>query len=269
MKTITEWYDHGGILCVSLDKYASACKAFFDTESSKRGATSNKTATKKSSVHIKNNAFLRRALFQPGPDIVVLDEVHSMLKSNNTNIYKALCGMGTRLRLGLTGSPIQNNLYEYFRMANYVRPGCLGTEANFTKKFHDPIMDGMAADCTPLEADTQEQVSKELHGILAKFVHRRDADVLSKELPFLQETIIHVRQSRVQGKACQRIITIFFFCPIFNVRLLIHLSDHLSLLCSEYLSSIENSASTNAKLTTKVFSSNIMLYAQYRTILHA
>jgi len=200
MKTITEWYDHGGILCVSLDKYASACKAFFDTESSKRGATSNKTATKKSSVHIKNNAFLRRALFQPGPDIVVLDEVHSMLKSNNTNIYKALCGMGTRLRLGLTGSPIQNNLYEYFRMANYVRPGCLGTEANFTKKFHDPIMDGMAADCTPLEADTQEQVSKELHGILAKFVHRRDADVLSKELPFLQETIIHVRQSRVQGK---------------------------------------------------------------------
>ena len=58
----------------------------------------------------------------------------------------------------------------------------------------------MAADCTPLQADTQEQVSKELHGILAEFVHRRDADVLAKDLPFLQETIIHVRQSKAQVK---------------------------------------------------------------------
>jgi len=197
MKIVKEWYDNGGILCVSLDKYANTCKGFFDTD---KRATSKKATAKKSSTPTENDAFLRKALFNPGPDILVLDEVHTMLKSNNTNIYKALCGMGTRLRLGLTGSPIQNNLYEYFRMACWARPACLGTEANFTKKFHDPIMDGMAADCTPLQADTQEQVSKELHGILAEFVHRRDADVLAKDLPFLQETIIHVRQSKAQVK---------------------------------------------------------------------
>ena len=141
-----------------------------------------------------------QAMFNPGPDIVVLDEVHSMLKSSTTNIYRVLCGLNTRLRLGLTGSPIQNNLYEYFRMASWVRPNCLGTESNFTKKFHDPIMDGMAADCTPSQAEKQEQVSSEMHGILAKFVHRRDADVLAKDLPFLQETIIQVRQSMAQTK---------------------------------------------------------------------
>ncbi len=71
-------------------------------------------------------------------------------------------------------------------MANYVRPDCLGTEANFTRKYHDPIMDGMAADCTPLQAETQEKVSKELHGILVEFVYQRDADVLVKELPFFK-----------------------------------------------------------------------------------
>ena len=81
-----------------------------------------------------------------------------------------------------------------------MRPHCLGTEANFTRTFHDPIMDGMAADCTPLEAKTQEEVSSEMHRILSQFVHRRDADVLSKELPFLQEAIIHVRQSKAQVK---------------------------------------------------------------------
>ena len=90
-------------------------------------------------------------------------------------------------------SPIQNNLYEYYRMASWVSPGCLDTEAHFTKTFHDPIMDGMAADCSPAQAEKQEQVSNAMHSILSKFVHRRDADVLARDLPFLQETIIHVR----------------------------------------------------------------------------
>ena len=131
---------------------------------------------------------------------MVLDEVHSMLKSSTTNIYKVLCALNTKLRLGLTGSPLQNNLYEYFRMASWVHPNCLGTEASFTRKYFEPIMDGMAADCSPLQAETQEKVNTELYGILSKFVHRRDAQVLRKDLPYLQESIIQVRQSKVQAK---------------------------------------------------------------------
>lgn len=148
----------------------------------------------------KSKQLVLQALFNPGPDIVVLDEVHTMLKSSSTNIYKVLCGLKTRLRLGLTGSPIQNNLDEYYRMASWVRPDCLGNEYSFKRKFHDPIMDGMAADCTPSQAEKQEQASLKLHGILEQFCHRRDAGVLSKDLPFLQETIIHVRNSMAQTK---------------------------------------------------------------------
>ena len=81
-----------------------------------------------------------------------------------------------------------------------MRPDCLGTEPSFTRKYRDPIMDGMAADCTPSQAEKQEKVSNELHTILAQFMHRRDADVLAKDLPFLQETIVHVRQSKAQVK---------------------------------------------------------------------
>lgn len=81
-----------------------------------------------------------------------------------------------------------------------MRPNCLGTEASFTRMFHDPIMDGMAVDCTPLQAKNQEEASSELHRVLSEFIHRRDADVLRKDLPFLQETIIHVRQSKAQIK---------------------------------------------------------------------
>ncbi len=96
-----------------------------------------------------------QALFKPGPDIVVLDEAHSMLKSNNTNIFKTLNQQTARLRLALTGTPLQNNLSEYFNMASWVRPGCLGTEAQFSQKYERPIMAGSAY---PLFAGTSTYI---------------------------------------------------------------------------------------------------------------
>lgn len=53
-KTVREWNDCGGVLCVSLDKYASACKPFIDSD--KRG--SKKIAAKK--ARDENSEFLRK-----------------------------------------------------------------------------------------------------------------------------------------------------------------------------------------------------------------
>ena len=194
-KIIKEWYEEGGILCCSSDRYANACKGFLeDKDEEKEAAKAPPT---------KEDTFFCKALLNPGPDIVVLDEVHTMLKTPTSNISKVLNAMDTKLRLALTGSPIQNNLYEYFRMASWVRPNSLGTEASYTKDFVVPIMDGMAADCTIYQAELQEIRSRQLHGILLDFVHRRDDAVLQKELPFHQSVTIHVRQSKVQVKLYQ------------------------------------------------------------------
>ena len=196
-KIIKEWYEEGGILCCSSDRYANACKGFLDT--SDKGDEKDK----KSTLSKDDAAFFRKALFNPGPDIVCLDEVHTMLKTTTSNIYKVLNGIGTKLRFALTGSPIQNNLFEYYRMASWARPESLGTEGYFEKTFANPIMDGMAADCSIFEAEWQERRTRELHDILSDFVHRRDSAVLQKELPYLQTAIIHVRQSKVQVKLYQ------------------------------------------------------------------
>ena len=59
MKIVKEWYDNGGILCVSLDKYANTCKGFFDTD---KRAASKKAIAKKSSTPTENDAFLRKVL---------------------------------------------------------------------------------------------------------------------------------------------------------------------------------------------------------------
>ena len=192
-KIIKEWYEEGGILCCSSDRYASSCKGFLETDDK----------DKEKDAPGKDDAFFRKALFNPGPDIVCLDEVHTMLKTTTSQIFKVLNGLGTKLRFALTGSPIQNNLFEYYHMASWVRPGSLGPEAYFEKTFANPIMDGMAADCSIFQAEWQERRTRELREILSDFVHRRDDAVLQKELPFHQTAIIHVRQSKVQVKLYQ------------------------------------------------------------------
>ncbi len=98
---VKEWHRRGGILCVSSEKYASTCKEFL--QSSKSTTSGKKSKPMISAPVGDESTLLCKALFNPGPDIVVLDEVHTMLKSNTTNIYKVLCGLRTRLRLGLTG----------------------------------------------------------------------------------------------------------------------------------------------------------------------
>ena len=66
------------------------------------------------------------AFFSPGPDVVVVDEAHLFLKNNQTGISKVLSMIDTKRRIALTGTPLQNNLMEYYRMANWIKPDCLG-----------------------------------------------------------------------------------------------------------------------------------------------
>ena len=75
--------------------------------------------------------------------VVVLDEAHLMLKNNKSEISKALGALETKRRIALTGTPLQNNLKEFYRMADWIKPGCLGSERGFELKFSNPIMDSL------------------------------------------------------------------------------------------------------------------------------
>ena len=49
----------------------------------------------------------------PGPDILVCDEAHQ-IKNDKADITQALRQVRTHRRIALTGSPLQNNLQEYY-----------------------------------------------------------------------------------------------------------------------------------------------------------
>ena len=67
MKTVKEWYDYGGILCVSSEKYSNVCKKYLElSKSSKKKKSSSvksekeKTDAKKSARSEEDEAFLRK-----------------------------------------------------------------------------------------------------------------------------------------------------------------------------------------------------------------
>lgn len=110
LKLIKEWHQYGGVLCCSGATYAGTVKKFNESKEN------------------NEQAFANEALLSP--DVVVLDEAHTMLKSSSTVTFTTLNDIQTKLRLCLTGTPLQNRLLEYYRMANWTSPGCLGSEVS-------------------------------------------------------------------------------------------------------------------------------------------
>lgn len=51
--------------------------------------------------------------FQDGPDILVCDEAH-VIKNTRADVTQALKQVRCQRRIALTGSPLQNNLMEYY-----------------------------------------------------------------------------------------------------------------------------------------------------------
>lgn len=60
-------------------------------------------------------------LQHPGPDILVCDEAH-MIKNRKADITQALRQVRTHRRIALTGSPLQNNLMEYYCVSDPIWP---------------------------------------------------------------------------------------------------------------------------------------------------
>jgi SNF2 family DNA or RNA helicase len=123
-----------------------------------------------------------------------------MLKNKKSEISKVLSSMATPRRIVLTGTPLQNNLLEFYRMADWIRPGCLGSESAFEKKFALKIMSSLTSDASLETQQLGEQLLRELFDTLSPYIQRLDSSVLKRELPHIQQAVIHVRQTKAQMK---------------------------------------------------------------------
>ncbi|KAI1924216.1 helicase [Ophidiomyces ophidiicola] len=146
-----------------------------------------------------------------GIDIVIADEGHR-LKTVQNKSAQAIQSLNTSRRVILSGTPIQNDLSEFFAMVDFVNPGLLGTFKLFMKEFEGPILKSRQPEASKKEAEKGKARSEELANLTSMFILRRTADILSKHLPPKSEYILFCNPTAVQGSIYRHVLA----SPIFQ-----------------------------------------------------
>ncbi|XP_045773652.1 transcriptional regulator ATRX homolog isoform X2 [Maniola jurtina] len=144
----------------------------------------------------------QESLVDPGPDLVVCDEGH-LLKNEKTSLSQAMNRVKTLRRIVLTGTPLQNNLKEYYCMVQFVKPNLLGKYNEYLNRFVNPITNGQYTDSNEHDIRIMKRRSHVLHKMLDGAVQRRDYGVLAPFLPPKHEFVLFITLSEVQIKLYQ------------------------------------------------------------------
>lgn len=121
--------------------------------------------------------------------LMLCDEGHR-LKNGDSQTFTALNNLNVSRRVILSGTPIQNDLSEYFSLISFANPEILGTRLEFRKRFEIPILRGRDADATENERQKGDECLSELLAVVNKFIIRRTNDILSKYLPVKYEHVV-------------------------------------------------------------------------------
>ena len=121
--------------------------------------------------------------------LLLCDEGHR-LKNGESQTFTALNGLNVDRRVILSGTPIQNDLSEYFSLLNFANPSLLGTRNDFRKKYELPILRGRDAAGTEADRKRGDECLAGLLTLVNRFIIRRTNDILSKYLPVKYEHVV-------------------------------------------------------------------------------
>ncbi|XP_004363429.2 Rad54b protein [Capsaspora owczarzaki ATCC 30864] len=130
-------------------------------------------------------------------DIVFCDEGHR-LKNESAKISQALMSLSTRRRIILTGTPIQNDLQEFFSLLEFCNPGIVGTATTFKRIYENPIVASRQPEATQDEKLLGQQRASQLQQLTSLFCLRRTSDVNRQYLPPKIEYVVFCEPSPLQ-----------------------------------------------------------------------
>ncbi|CEG37115.1 snf2 family nterminal domain containing protein [Plasmopara halstedii] len=115
---------------------------------------------------------------------IVIDEAHK-LKNREAKLLQVLHGFTWDSCLLMTGTPLQNGVYELWCLLNFIEPDKFPSQQEFYDEFGD--------------LNTAEQVAQ-LHEQLRPFMLRRVKEDVEKSIPPKEETIVDVELTTMQKK---------------------------------------------------------------------
>ena len=115
-------------------------------------------------------------------DLLICDEAHR-LKNSDNQTSRALASLPVKRRVLLTGTPMQNDLQEFFAMVDFTNPGVLGTQDEFRKNILFPVLRGREPDATEKQKKKMMERQNELASITNEFILRRVNTLNAEHLP--------------------------------------------------------------------------------------
>lgn len=113
---------------------------------------------------------------------IILDEGH-VIKNGRTQTSREIKKLHANHRLILSGTPIQNNVLELWSLFDFLMPGFLGTEKQFTARYSRPILASRDAKCSPKEQEAGALAMEALHRQVLPFLLRRMKEDVLDDLP--------------------------------------------------------------------------------------
>ncbi|ENN71273.1 hypothetical protein HUJ04_007705 [Dendroctonus ponderosae] len=113
---------------------------------------------------------------------VILDEGH-VIKNGKTRTSLAIKSLIANHRLILSGTPIQNNVLELWSLFDFLMPGFLGSEKQFTARYSKPILTSRDPKCSPKDQEAGVLAMESLHRQVLPFLLRRMKEDVLDDLP--------------------------------------------------------------------------------------
>ena len=116
----------------------------------------------------------------------VLDEAQN-IKNADATTTRAARSLRAKVRLALTGTPVENRLAELWSIMDFANPGMLGPRARFEARYEKPIAAAAVAGVTSPKVFEAAVVSARLRALVRPFVLRRTRVEVLDDLPPRQE----------------------------------------------------------------------------------
>nr|XP_046159344.1 DNA repair and recombination protein RAD54B-like [Oncorhynchus gorbuscha] len=138
--------------------------------------------------------------------LVICDEGHR-LKNSSIKTSSALSGLSCTRRVILTGTPVQNDLQEFYSIIEFVNPGILGSSAAYRKVYEEPILRSRQPICTEEERDLGEERAAELSRLTGLFILRRTQEIINRYLPPRLDWTVFCSPSPLQRELYQALLS--------------------------------------------------------------
>lgn len=140
----------------------------------------------------------RSVLSKPRWLYLIVDEGHRM-KNTSSKLVRTLSQYYTmRLRLILTGTPLQNNLPELWALLNFLLPRIFNSCKTFEEWFNAPFAN--TGEQVELNEEEMLLIIRRLHKVLRPFLLRRMKQDVESELPDKVERVVRCPMSALQQR---------------------------------------------------------------------